>query len=92
MKPLAAWAGSITAVCIALGGAWAAMDYLGIRPVLSRELASVEERVAANQQGMMLIRWQILNQKRQRQALSPSELFEFCKLSKALGFRVPECR
>lgn len=81
--PAAAWAGLIAVI--------AALDFLGVRPVISRELKATEVQIAANTRAVQLIRWQVLNAKRQNQGLTASELVEFCELSRALGLRGAGC-
>lgn len=69
----------------------AVLDYLGVRPVLSREIVPLVEEIAANTSAVQLIRWQLLEQRRINQGLSPTERVEFCALSRRLGLRGEGC-
>ena len=84
--------GLITGGAGAAGVVYASLDYLDVRPVVSRELRVVKEQVASNTTALALQRWQWLNARRQNQGLTPSELVEFCKLSFILGLRSDGCR
>lgn len=90
-KALVFWLGFPAALVAGVTAAYAALDWLGVRPVLSREFAALTEQVASNTQSIQLVQWQRLNEKRKNQGLSPEELLIFCKLSKLLGFRVDVC-
>ena len=90
-KTLVFWIGFPAALVAGVTAAYAALDWLGVRPVLSRESVELAAQVASNQQSIQLVQWQRLNEKRKNQGLSPEELLIFCKLSKFLGFRVDSC-
>jgi hypothetical protein len=81
--PAAAWAGLLALV--------AALDFLGVRPVIIRELRATDRQVAANTSAVQLIRWQLLEQRRRNQGLGPGELREYCALSRALGIKGEGC-
>jgi hypothetical protein len=68
-----------------------ALDWFGLRPVLSREIDELKVEIAATSQGVQLIRWQVLEQTRKQRALTTAEMFEYCKLSRLLGFRGEGC-
>ena len=87
----AAILGLVTASLGVLGAAWAGLDYLDVRPVISRELKAVEAQVASNSMTLALQRWQYLNTKRQTQGLSASEAVEYCKLARVLGLQGAGC-
>jgi hypothetical protein len=102
-KDLSAALGVIVAGMAVIGTGWAALDYLEIRPVFSRELKmaerqfsrelrATETQVAANTSAVQLIRWQLLDQRRRTQGLSPNEQVEYCKLSRLLGLRGAGCQ
>lgn len=84
-------AGAVLATAGALGVLWGALTYLDVRPVLSRDLTVIEQQVAANTQSLQLQRWQYLAEKERQGQLSPRERQEFCRLSRALGFKVRGC-
>ena len=88
---IAALIGIATAGMGLMGASWAALDYLDVRPVISRELKAVEQQVASNSATLALQRWQYLDTKRQTQGLNGSEAVEFCKLSRVLGLRGTGC-
>jgi hypothetical protein len=81
--PAAAW-GTIIALV-------AALDFLGIRPVVIRELRATDARVAANTSAVQLIRWQLLEERRRTQGLGPGERVEHCTLSQILGLQGEGC-
>lgn len=82
----------IPAACIGcVTAVYAATDYMGVRPVMVRELNKLETVVSANQQGVQLIQWQILDQRRKTKGLSPSDMVIYCRLSRELGFAGKGC-
>ena len=92
MQKLLFWVGIPAALVAGISGAWAGLDYLGIRPVLSREIVPLEAQVASNSQSIALQRWQYLHAKRQNVGLDASEQAEYCALSRQLGFQGVGCR
>lgn len=75
----------------ALVGLVAITDYLGVRPVLSREFTALKITVGANQQAVLLLRWQLLEQRRKTQGLTVSERVEYCAISRQLGLKTDGC-
>lgn len=90
-QKLAIYLGAPALILSAVGSTWAIADWLGVRPVLSRELTEVVTQTSANTHAIYLMRWQWLEQKRQSQGLTVPERFEYCSLSKALGFAGVGC-
>ena len=90
-KNLLIYLGVPAAIVAAVTATWAMTDYLGIRPVLSREFTELKTTVAVNQRGVLLIRWQILEQKRKTEGLTAAEQVEFCQISRLLGIRGGGC-
>ena len=85
------WLGIPGAIVACVTAVYAATDYMGVRPVMVRELNKLETVVSANQQGVQLIQWQILDQRRKTKGLSPSDMVIYCRLSKELGFAGKGC-
>lgn len=56
------------------------------------EIRGVQQTVQANSDWIALQRWKYLNTKKQQQGLSPDEAYEYCGLSRYLGFRVEGCQ
>ena len=79
------------AIVAASTATWAILDYLDVRPVLSREFGQLAAVVESVQQGVQLGRWQVLDARRRAQGLDAAEQAEFCRLSRALGFRADGC-
>lgn len=80
---------AIVVGCVVAAGT--AADYLGIRPVLSREMTELKATVLAMQTSQQLMRWQYLEEKRKVQGLTVEERYEYCALSHALGFSGAGC-
>lgn len=80
------------AIVGAVTAAWAITDYLGIRPVLSREFVQLKITVGSNQKAVLLMRWQLLEQRRKSQGLTASELVEYCNISELIGVKGTGCR
>jgi hypothetical protein len=85
------WLATVGSASVGVLAILAAMNYFEIRPIVVKELKATEVRVAANTRAVQLIRWQLLNEKRQNQGLTVSELVEFCELSRALGLKGQGC-
>ena len=90
-QKIALYLGLPALVLSAVGSSWAVADWLGVRPVLSRELAEVQVEVAAVTSWVQLSKWKELEAKRERQGLTPNERVEFCHLSRLLGFKGEGC-
>ena len=85
------WLGLPAAIVAAVVATWNVVDYLDVRPVLSREFGELAAVVESVQQGVQLGRWQVLDARRRAQGLDAAEQAEFCRLSRALGFRAEGC-
>ena len=81
----------ILATATVVTGTWATADWLGIRPVLSREIVAMDARVAANTDAVLMIRWQNLHRRVLGGTISLEEQREYCKLSYILGMRGKGC-
>lgn len=92
VKRYGAVAAATTAIIAALSAAWAAADYLEVRPVILKEVREIETQLAATTRAVELQRWQFLLAKlRANGSLDAAEQFEFCALGKRLGFSSPGC-
>ena len=58
---------------------------------ISTELKEVRQLAQANTDWIALQRWTFLNTKRNQQGLAPDEQYEYCGLSRYLGFQVQGC-
>lgn len=79
------------AIVTAAGVLWTTLISIGMAPVLSKDFDVLKQQVASNSQTLALQRWQFLNTKRQNEGLSPSEMVEFCALSRQLGLKGQGC-
>ena len=79
------------AIVAAATATWAILDYLDVRPVLSREFGQLAAVVDKTQEGVNLIQWQVLDQRRRTQGLSADDQVLYCRLSKQLGIRGEGC-
>lgn len=85
LKRWGAYAAAFMAISAALVAFWGAVDWLGVRPVLSHEIAALETVVAGNTKGFHFLRWQLLDAKAKAGVLSSDELLIYCELSRLLG-------
>jgi hypothetical protein len=92
VKRAAAVCAVLTGSLAAVTASWAALDYLGVRPVIVRELAPLAQQVASNTRSLQLQRWPYLAAKARAGGLTIEERAEFCALSRLLGFQVAGCR
>lgn len=98
LKPWMLILGLPTLIVSGSGGAWAILDYLQVRPVLTREFnahlenfRSLVASVQEVQRNQMLMRWQLLDVRRQNQGLSLEERVEYCAISRSLAIKAPGC-
>lgn len=73
------------AVVGALTVTYTALDWLGVRPVLSRELTPIIEEVAATSSGVLLLQWQLLHERAKQGQLSPGDQVNYCRISRQLN-------
>lgn len=87
------WAAVATAGVTLAGMVWGATDYTEVRFVMLRELRPVKEQLKQVADTTLLLRWQMLNNKRlYGGGLTTEEWREFCALSRELGYvGIPEC-
>ena len=86
------WLGLPAACVAAVVATWNVLNFLKVRPVLSREFDDLAAVVESVQQGVQLQRWQALNERRKAQGLDANEQAEFCRLSRAVGIRGEGCQ
>lgn len=92
VKRYGALAAATTAIIAAMSGAWAAAEWLEVRPVILKEFKALDEQVAALTRTAELQRWQFLMAKlRANGRLDEYERLEFCHLGARLGLQTPGC-
>jgi hypothetical protein len=67
------------------------LEYFGLRPVTTGEIAEDRAQIAANTRSLQLARWQYLVAKRRNQGLDATEQAELCGLAVALHLRTQGC-
>lgn len=73
-------------------GAWAALDYTDLRPVLVKEFRTSQQQLEEMSKSILLLRFQNLMEARERGGLGFSDQQELCRISRVLGFvGVPGC-
>ena len=70
---------------------WAAADYTEVRPVIKKEFIVVLETQKLLSDNILLLRFQILMQKKEMNQLSLQEKLELCKIAKQLNFALDIC-
>lgn len=85
-------AGIATAAVTLASMAWVATDWAGVRPVIKREFEVLQAQLTQDEQTLLLLRFQILMQRRQWTVLSFAEQQELCQIAAALQYvGVPGC-
>ena len=73
-------------------GAWKALDYTDLRPVLIREYRVSQQQIEEMSKSILLIRFQNLMEQRERGGLGFADQQELCRIARVLGFvGVPGC-
>ena len=92
LKRLAAISAAAVAIGAGFSAAWAAAEWLEVRPVILKEFKALDEQVAALTRTAELQRWQFLIAKlRANGRLDEYERLEFCHLGARLGLQTPGC-
>ncbi len=86
------WIAIIGGAFVIVGGAYAALDRAGLRPVVSSELDEVRDQIEVVGQSVEWLRfYNFHNRLKNGGSLSPKECAEYNSLAKRLGARARLC-
>lgn len=76
----------VTSVGVIFGALWTVGNATGYRPVLVNELAPTVQQLEALGNNFLLLKFQLLQEKRAQGGLLFNELQEYCRIARVLDF------
>lgn len=92
IEPVAKTIGIITGVIALAAGAWAAGDFMEVRPVIKREFRLAMDQMQQTSESVLLLQFQVLVQKRQYGGLTIQEQSTLCQVVAALNYSGEEVK
>ena len=91
-KTILTTAAVLAACATIIGTTWAALDYTDLRPILSREFRVTQQQLEDQSKSILLIRFQLLMQKKKQGLWTFDDQQELCRIARVLGYvGVPGC-